>query len=641
VDALDEGFFESHNQHWQFALQRTLHPEHLLLPTIITCRPEASPDALACNRFQIPPVDMNDAVLGAQSVIAQQQSHALSRQQLEMALQRLDATSVPLFLSILTENPGLVEIPATSRNVSDARFALLSSWQAPLVESYGNELGLLALAFFNVSAYELPYDTVIDTAEQLSNLPTADLRLALDASISSGLLHLRHQTHNDVVQLRHPLLLVFMAASSLSDLWEEHHEALVDSALPEAAEAVAWASLRSHHPEEWMARASSLRSKSAAAMAMARVSSVTGLPLAEGFYDAVTSAQWKGETQQREFVRSLALLPSSPALIRCLISLLSSSSYSVRWEAAQTLSRVGDAKGELVAWLEKLASNVEDTDYRMKNPLCLQEGALWFGPSICHEEGTTTSQTFSRIYEAVVTACNRKEPGSLGAESSLAQGLKLAAVAGKPVEERHLRFVITEAKFWFARFEGVLALGMLPSEIQESFGDLLQASLDDAHPFVRAAARIVKSARGTPEVNNSLWLNESEAVRDGRSQLTPESIILLADVVLLLSMCSEGSQDERDENAVRNSLPLCIRSGQDRNRLTSDSACPLACGFRICPFRYAKAGYWNRGPFPEAFCRSVRHAVSAAGPPAWYKGSARSYLALWIQIEHDMSLKRT
>jgi hypothetical protein len=375
---------------------------------------------------------------------------------------------------------------------------------------------------------------------------------------------------------------------------------------------------------------------------MSRVAFLSGASLSPNFPEIIAKAEWLSETHEREFIGSLGTLAAEPPLLQTLLHLLTDDTYAIRWESARVLAAIGDAGGVLQSWLDRIASNSKNKQFRADNPLCLQEGALWFGPSLCDPENSTPfARSFSELFENVKQACNNEEPGCRGAESSLAQGLKLAAVnGGSPIDPDRLRFATTQARFWFARFEATLAMGYLSARGRHEMEPALEGQEHDPHPFVRAAARAVSNVIEGDRPAERIWINEEEALSVAASVLRPDSLLLLADVALTLSLCSRGSQEQRDKNALRSDLPLCVRSGHDRFRLLSKAQCPNECGFNVCPFQHTAVSYWNRGPFPEAFCRDVRHAVSRVGPPPWYSGSTRSYLAIWIQIERDMSLRK-
>jgi hypothetical protein len=632
LDGLDEGFADAVHHQWQFAMHRTFSPEVVDLPIIVACRTQAAPDGLLCSRYTMPRLDD----LQYESVGVVSDSSASSAQR-GLVLRDLDVGAVPFFLSVLRDRPDLLTLDISASDVTRSRKRLIEQWLAPLTAEHRISLGAVGLAFLSRNAYECSHSEVVTLASQIGNIPDADVALAVDSALDSRVLHLRSHDNRELLQPRHPLLLTYLASLALSNLWDARCDAVITSGLPEAAEALAWAAAGdSACADQWMKRANQIQSSALAATAMVRVAILCSKPLPDQFPSVCVDAEWRSESEKLELIRAIGCLVPDPVAVRTLIGFLRDSSYASRWASARCLGERGTSGDGVDRWIEVELNELSNKEFRNANPLALQEGVLWVTPSRV-EVDRSRSFNVRRLGSTVAEARRDGEPGYPGAESSLAQGLKLAASLGRPLDLQIIRDVLASAEFWFARFEATFAIGYAASAgATEEIDDLIDAAEMDVHPLVRAAGTAARRVALGGPCETHLWVNERESIANC-SALTPDSLLLLADTVLWLSLCSTGTPAKRDVNASRTTLPRCMSHGQDRFRLLEQADCMSTCGFEVCPLDNLGSDYWSRGPFPEEFSRNVRHAVRRVGPPPWYEGRARSYIATWKALEVSMA----
>lgn len=636
VDALDEAFHVGPSAGWSHAVRRTFG-EVLKLPTVVTSRPGAVPDGLPCARFQVPPLSLDEI----QETLRQRlRIRGTADADLKMLVSALGADSVPFFIDIVAQIPdpmGTVGVTA-SQSVTRNRRALLRAWLGPELAEHGLGLGILALAFMELGSYEAPTGVVLQAAARLGENSTRILE-ALDFGLSSGVLRRRHQIAEELVYLRHPLLLVFLVGELAVRDWARVEPVLRSSPLPEGSEALAWASLDDVNTALWLDRAASLSHGSAAASAIARVAAEAGAGLPTNFQALVSSTEWLSSDHKRELLRSLPLSQTGSIARTVLLDLLDDPSYAVRWQAASLLAVCGDSDDTIAAWLTQYASDLMNPESSASRSRLLQERGLWFGPGLAHHpsaaQNAGVAAAIGDLAQIVIASSRSGEPGSPGAESSLAQGIKLAASRGAPPPAVPvLEYLVRDARFWFARFESVAAVAHYArTDRTPLMLELVDSASHDEHPLVRAGARSALRSLKDDEEGRWLWHNEREAVEDPALRLQPEALLLLADVVMLLNLGAQGSQQDRDRVATCDRLPLCMRESRERSHLLEARLCPNSCGMRVCPYPISEADYWNRGHFPEAFCRAVRHAAQTIGPPEWFDGSVREYCSIWRQLE--------
>jgi len=310
--------------------------------------------------------------------------------------------------------------------------------------------------------------------------------------------------------------------------------------------------------------------------------------------------------------------------IALLVEMLGDTDYGVRWAAAERLARrTGDPFVQ--DWLtEELAS--WDKSSGFARSLKMQERLLWIAPS--HVSSLSSPElSAGHLWEKVHANSEALVPGSLGSESSLAQGIKLAALAGVGVDTALVRTMIQDSRFWFARVELLQAIALLPPNVRRDARDVLRDARHDRHPLVRAAARLTARVPPGGDWRPWLWVNERRTLTDGASRLSSVSLLLIADVLTLLNLYLAGDQTVRDSAGALEHLPPCLSRSDARGHLDALD-CAVGCTFGLCPYPLS-GDYWSRGRFPESFAQRVREAVAKVGAPPWYEGSSESYARFW------------
>lgn len=318
--------------------------------------------------------------------------------------------------------------------------------------------------------------------------------------------------------------------------------------------------------------------------------------------------------------------------------------YAVRWKAASVMARAGqDAPAEVLAFcaghLDANAKSITDGPF---DPLTLGERSYWVLPSLSGTEAGR--QLLDRAVVALEHMLQDEVPASLGVESSLAQGVRLAA--SLPVEAGIDHSALLElggrlaldGRFWYSRTVAAQAVSLLGArtEDDEDAAAVLDQIADQAsHQLVRAAATLgCKSLRDPYQ--RTAWTDEAEAIRTLEYQLlTPEATLLLAEVTVLLNLSgNERDQARRDQLAVAPDLPPCLVSPAHRDRLIAPAGADDCCDFRLCPYLREAPFRSHRGELSATFIRTVETALRRHGAPVWYGGKMRTYLPF---LAHQMT----
>ncbi|MFJ8361785.1 NACHT domain-containing protein [Streptomyces sp. NPDC093984] len=315
--------------------------------------------------------------------------------------------------------------------------------------------------------------------------------------------------------------------------------------------------------------------------------------------------------------------------------------YVARWACAQLL-----AEPDIDRYMS-VAHFVDGFTSRMRTPdgptggSDIVERAFWFIPALADglPSGAAKDRAAGHLLElrrCLEQITVRDAPGALGAESSLAQGYKLAAFRypALPPDAGACELLRT-GRFWYARLEAVQAVGRRLHHNPSAVGALgaLRDARRDSHPFVRAMAALALRCADEPWAR-LLWHSEESLSGSAVSSLAPEALQLLGEVTLWLNHNEKAEQSKRDSNSLRSSLPLCMSSRAYRSRLTAEGPCGEECGFGLCPYTAEATGRHSRDVLNEAICRSIRQAGLRADTPSWYDSSRRKdYTAIWRTLE--------
>ncbi|HET7048804.1 MAG TPA: DEAD/DEAH box helicase family protein [Solirubrobacteraceae bacterium] len=205
-----------------------------------------------------------------------------------------------------------------------------------------------------------------------------------------------------------------------------------------------------------------------------------------------------------------------------------------------------------------------------------------------------------------------------GMESSIADGLKQDAMRdpGKPVDEFALEMLDPgkrPAIFWFTRVLLVQAVARrcLGRDDCQSARELVSATRNDPHPFVRAAARLCTRALRRGRWEPYIWVDMTEVAAGTSSPLVPEARQLIGEIVLALNMNEHAPGDVRTQFGSATALPACLEFSPNRAEILGLAAprseCPFLRGDScLCPYTYHPPEAGIRRELSRAFCRDQR-----------------------------------
>ncbi|MFI8347936.1 NACHT domain-containing protein [Streptomyces sp. NPDC085596] len=627
---------------------------------VLAARPESLPAVLPGYRFPVPalPVARTVARLTARGV-----PPALGRE----LTTRLELHRVPFYVALCRELPltELAEIAALPGSVLDHRIAVLDrviarrTADAAVPGEFGRVLGAVAWTQIRLGHGGCGLDEYLSATD----VPTPDgrplsraaLLTVLRAAQAIGLLRMED---GGQVTFRHPLILSHLASlSAVESLGSGRGRRLLAATLAGTA-------MR----EPVMALETALSREPSAARVRRLMDLVLQLP--------PTAPVLRNLSVPNMLASLAAALPDPRLRRRCLelhrhqwalarpadkgaavpfIGLLdvpgtgdflwsvmdADDSYVARWACARLL-----AEPDTDRYLS-VADAVDGFTGRMRSPVGpvlgsdIVERAFWFVPALADglPPGPARDRAAGQLLElrrCLEQITRAEAPGALGAESSLAQGYKLAAFRHPTLTpDQGACDMLRTGRFWYARLEAVQAVGR---RLHHHPGDpralgALREARRDAHPFVRAMAALALRCGAEPW-SRLLWYSEGSLSGAEVSSLAPEALQLLGEVTLWLNHNERAGQGERDANSLRNSLPACMARRAHRSRLTGGGACGDECGFGLCPYTADVTGRHSRDLLNEAVCRSIRQAGLRAGTPPWYDSFRRKdYTAVWTTLE--------
>jgi hypothetical protein len=305
----------------------------------------------------------------------------------------------------------------------------------------------------------------------------------------------------------------------------------------------------------------------------------------------------------------------------------------VDWAAAKALANSADGAAETLREVidETLAVAENGTTFAdmsiPDNDVGIKVSRMaWFLPALRGNEFA------EKQLRRVVSLCREREMSPLRGELSLAQGLKLAILREKMVDENaadvhELLFKpIGGVRFWHARLVLVHALlvDAWRKGDEQNRVKLEALRLHEHHPLVRHAIDLAleglresKKIGGGTAWSKYMWAHERDAVRwveQGKEKVAP----LTADVVLLSNMTYRLRRQElhaANQIAGTPDLPDCIRRSSERRKI--EGGCN--CEHRLCQNPTQLATRTGRARFSENFCREQARLVARQGAPRWMK----------------------
>jgi hypothetical protein len=629
LDGLDEMDPTAPGVHRQMAIAAALRSERLRIPVVATVRPRSADD-LPGQRFVMPPIP---AAAAAASITSYDRDDAST----VVAVGRLD--EVPFFLPWV-DRAGL-PVPAVGDHPVEVRRALLNAALADLTADHRVALGLLALGLCAIGEYRADVQDVLAVLGARGHpLDALIARSALDAAGRAGVAVQVPGSSGNQFEFTHTQLLVW-AASQLLAGDQSSAEVLRVARLSEAADAFVWAASGGVTMDLALLREALAPDN--VAIALTGIAGVRREDLDPSAVALVEAAGNDDPGLALVLAGALANCSAAPRVARLLLTFARHQSYEVRWRACRALA-MGDAstlesiQHQLHGHLAELEAAVA-AGHAVSDLALTQEGPLWFLPGLtagCAGPGQADALGYLNRFQVVVEGLSAADaPGCLGAESSLAQGFKLAACT-RPgaLPAAAPTWLASESRFWYARIEALQALAYEAIARRAGVPDVVSGlQRTDPHPLVRRVAYLATRAIESGSADEWLWEDEMSVARTVRTKLRPEAIQTVADVALLLNLSQNGDQTARDRNARQDTLPPCLTSNDHRSRLTIGPGCADDCSFGLCPYHLDESYVWARGTFSEAFCRTVRHAEESVGLPEWYRGQRRRYLQLWRALE--------
>jgi NACHT domain. len=638
ADAIDEIARDLGTAERRSAIRESVAVRSKDFPLVITSRPPNVPANMPTARYELPPLSVEEAT----AVVRANSTAPVSDQNAAAIVGALDLQNAPFFLSILNRAPDWVpRLESGSRGVLVARRALMdAAFSSAGSERFPNtDLGILALCFLVRDTYELELVVLGETARALgSELDPHELQITIEFWEDAEVLISRGHSTGRTVQFTHPIMMTYFAALVIGEL-AHSRERLLKSRLPEAFHALAWAA--SVHPptDGIFKQLLETLSPQRALLATAHITSASDVTLPPSVAQQYIDNSEPGDNDTVDLIELLRSKPQDSSAVAILVHLLSDESYEIRWSAARALATGTDATfGHVENWLTELVEGIESRASHEVSPTDYQEKALWFLPRLavrCRDGSNRAAAValLQRLTECVRDLADSDQPGALGAESSLAQGIKLSAAEQSSFFETTLvRRLAQESRFWYARCEALQALALQP-DTENTDSVLLEVSHQDPHPFVKSVAEHARAAVRFDARDRYLWDSELSIVSSPLTSLHPEALITVGEIALLLNLSENADQIQRDANASKSSLPLCFSDRRHRSRLISGEGCAPGCDFDLCPYIPHQRQRSTRGTFAESFCRAMRHAVSTAGCPKWFDGSARSFLEPWETLE--------
>jgi hypothetical protein len=377
-------------------------------------------------------------------------------------------------------------------------------------------------------------------------------------------------------------------------------------------------------------------------------------------------------------VRSLAALQPE-ASAATLWEYASDEDYDVRWEvgalwaspAGHAARRDAVTRGlrayrALSERFEQILQNAEQIVEREQRPrddwdpavLPLKDLA-WILPALrtsARDVGECQlERDLDRAFQRVLTLEGTLAPAGTraiteqrGLEASIAQGLKLDALR-HPLEaiDHRAEELLERAQFWYSRLNLVHALALRASnksgeDRDRAYMMLKHRARRDAHPFVRAAARLAARAvnerlQSEGEGNRYIWDDEGVVVGGPPDKLDAEASQLVGDIAVVLNM-NEAS--DREGRAYFGSdreppLPVCFARSRDRGEVFGErGGCPSNCAFGLCPYRVVTGRQTAHRSFSRAFCRYQRLFARARFAHRWGSHVRAAKLRdFWAQLE--------
>jgi hypothetical protein len=639
------------------------------LRVVAASRPSGVPAEFKHGRIDLEPLDKEEVheALLKRVTLSTSDGHdpAEVRQVIETIVDDANIPSTPYYLAIsrvLADTGALPHLDVATTN--DTRLVLLDAYREDLrsgrsradsgLDEDTRAQTLDALEAIALVSLGKP-SKVDDVGAAISALLDADMdtRLMVEYGQRLGILESRY---DDLVRFGHPTTLAYFASCCLvkhKDDWELWEQALMQADLGSAAGlAFVFANASARNPELARATAIRLLNRLDAARDGQNGSSELSNPnerlllLNTAEEIARRNGAWEGLLAERIVAgvrreRDRGGLPREQIrLVEEFGSIGSDKVYETLWgyatgapdywvrriamrvlldsgpEAINTaLDRVDSVMSATEEFRETTALPVKDDRRELFDNL---RAVAWVLPSLrsvcgrCSDEDRLDTQQ-RRLREHAEQLTTQS-----GLEASIADGFKQDAMRDpkRPADKFALEMLDPagkQASFWFTRVLLVQAVARrcIGRDDCAAARELVLATRNDAHPFVRATARLCTRALKRRKWEPYIWVDMTQIAAGASSPLVPEARQLIGEIVLALNMNEHAPDDVRADFGSKSAVPACLEFSHNRAEILGLSAprpeCPFLRGDKcLCPYTYHPPEVGIRRELSRSFCRDQR-----------------------------------
>jgi hypothetical protein len=657
ADGLDEATQGLTTEERNSAARATLElARQQRMPMVVTSRQEGAPPDGRYPQYDFAPLSGKDALeyIRRRSRPERGETHPDDEQMLRI-LDVAEVAATPFYLNIIAATSGAgrliapLELEAPGRlrveRRAAARVALLDSYVAAIVdgsirtdpalssdqrEKAVANLERIAGAMTLDGALTTTMPTLVQDDERLRDqfeLPRIDLTSTVDDGVRLGLLQLSIRFAEREVRFSHAILQAYFTQRFFNRQPDTWKALLSETATTEFVDALEMWCLAGRGADQAGEVAGELRSQAerqledAGLRLLTTAATVVG-PLGNDRVEAcvadIAEAGWEAAAQSEK----LAAIPrlgrlDVPWSWRFLYQQTNDIDYAVRWAAAGTIVEGGaSAYQVLQPQISGLMEYVTATPpERWQDPHLHQIAVLgWILPPLAAAtDGPAQEELHSYVQTLIGPAVVRPT-----VEASVAQGFKLAAIRDPHGGIDQLEFaLLASSRYWYT---GVVLLQAMCIRCIDGGPDRQavrlfreRATRSRQHPFVRAAARLCRTAVEAGTYTPYVWVDDAATTTRSGTALHRDAAQLVADIVLLLNLTEQGDRDQQlrrlESTAAFKQLPACL--GSSRTRTELDEACPgpPTCPFELCPYPSQAAAAVCRGALGQAFCQHQSHLV--------------------------------
>jgi hypothetical protein len=639
------------------------------LRVVAASRPSGVPAEFKQGRVDLEPLDKEEVheALMRRVKLSSNDSHARSevRQVIETIVDDANIPSTPYYLAIsrvLADTGALPHLDVATAN--DTRLVLLDAYREDLrsgrsradsgLDEDTRAQTLDALEAIALVSLGKP-SKVEDVGAAISGLPEADMdtRLMVEYGQRLGILESRY---DDLVRFGHPTTLAYFASRCLvkhKDDWALWEQSLMQADLGSAAGlAFVFANASARNPELARATAVRLLNRLDAARDGQNGSSELSNPnqrllilntaeeiarrngawegsLAERIVDGVRRERDRGgiPREQIRLVEDFGSIGSDKVYDTLWGYATGAPDYWVRRIAMRVLLNSGpEAINTALDRVDSVMSATEQFRTATALPVKNDRGELfdnlravaWVLPSLRSVCGTCSDGDRLDAKQRRLREHAEQLTTQSGLEASIADGFKQDAIRDpdRPADPFALEMLDPAGKpaiFWFTRVLLVQAVARrcIGRDDCSAARELVFATRNDAHPFVRATAWLCTRALKRSDWEPYIWVDMTQIAAGASSPLVPEARQLIGEIVLTLNMNEHAPDDVRADFGSKAAVPACLEFSHNRAEILGLSAprpeCPFLRGDKcLCPYTYHPPEVGIRRELSRAFCRDQR-----------------------------------